>query len=85
MAQRRKIRAAFRHSEDGSKRESIVNRASWLSIAHAGTRRRTRLDHPELCEVARRVRVLGAKRGAEGVDVRHGHRERLDLRVPVGE
>lgn len=33
-----------------------------------------RLDHPELGEVARRVRVLGAEGRAEGVDVGEGAR-----------
>ena len=43
--------------------------------------RHLRLDHVELGEVARRVRVLGAEGRAEGVDV--GEREREDLRFQL--
>ena len=42
-----------------------------------------RLDHPELGEVARRVRVLGAERRAEGVDVAEREREDLALELPA--
>ena len=39
------------------------------------------LDHPELGEVARGVRVLGAERGAEGVDLAQGAGEDLALQA----
>ena len=42
-----------------------------------------RLDHPELGEVARRVGVLGAERGAERVDVAEREREDLAFQLPA--
>jgi hypothetical protein len=48
-----------------------------LHVAREVAERHLGLDHPELGEVSRRVRVLGAEGGAEGVDV--AEREREDL------
>ncbi len=45
--------------------------------------RHLRLDHVELGEVARRVRILRAEGGAEGVDVGEGVREDLRLQLPA--
>ena len=45
--------------------------------------RHLRLDHPELGEVAGRVGVLGAKRGAERVDVAEREREDLAFELPA--
>lgn len=45
--------------------------------------RQLRLNHPELRQVARRVAVLRAERGAEGVDVAHPARESLHLQHPT--
>ena len=42
-----------------------------------------RLDHPELGQVARRVGVLGAERGAEGVDVAEREGEDLAFELPA--
>ena len=42
-----------------------------------------RLDHVELRQMARRVRILGAERGAEGVDVGEGERENLGFQLPA--
>ena len=41
-----------------------------------------RLDHPELGEVAAGVRVLGAERRAEGVDLGQREAVRLDVELP---
>src|SRR5262249_46184252 len=41
-----------------------------------------RLDHPELGEVAARVRVLGAEGRPEGVDARERERRDLGLELP---
>ena len=48
-----------------------------LAVAIQIAERHLGLDHPELGQVARRVGVLGAEGGAEGVDV--GERQREDL------
>ena len=42
-----------------------------------------RLDHVELRQMARRVRILGAEGGSEGVDIGEGVRENLRLQLPA--
>ena len=54
---------------------------SELHIVHQVVERNLRLDHPELSQVARGVRILSTESGTEGVDLTHRQSTQLTLQL----
>ena len=71
------IRAALHHAAD----DVLDHRLHDLKVAVEVAERHLRLDHPELGGVARGVGILGAERGAEGVNVAERHSEVLGVEL----
>ena len=61
--------------------DPFQERLSQRHVVREIEERHLRLDHPELGEVPRGVRVLGAEGRAEGVDLRHRQAEALDVEL----
>ena len=77
VEERQIVRAALHHAAN----DVLDHRFRHFHVAVEVAERHLRLDHPELGGVARGVGILGAERGAEGVNVAERHGEVLGVEL----